>query len=231
MIAAAIVVAAGRGERAGSRADKVLQPLDGRPILQLTVLPFLAEPRIRQVVLVVPAGREAEFLAVAFPAGLPGSIAVTAVPGGARRQDSVAEGLRALKAEVTHVAIHDAARPLHRPEMLTRLLDRVAEMNAVVPVVPLVDTIVEMSPAGRLTGVADRERLRAVQTPQVFARDWIEAAHRAAAIDARAGTDDASLVLALKRPVTTVAGEPDNIKLTTEADFAVAEALWKGRSL
>lgn len=230
MIAAAVIVAAGRGERAGVHSDKVLKALAGRPVLQLTVLPFLAEPRIRQIILVTPAGREAEFLAVAFPAGLPDSAATGAVAGGARRQDSVLEGLRALRPEITHVAIHDAARPLHRPEMLARLLDRVGEMNAVVPVVPLVDTIIEMTPAGRLAGLADRERLRAVQTPQVFARDWIEAAHRAAAIDGRAATDDASLVLALKRPVTTVPGEPDNIKLTTAADFAVAEALWKGRS-
>lgn len=224
----AIIVAAGRGERAGSRTDKVLQPLGGLTVLHHAVMPFLAERRVRQIVLVTPTGREDEFLWAAFPGGQPGSVELRAVAGGARRQDSVLEGLKALTPDITHVAIHDAARPLHRADLLTRLLDRVQEMNAVVPVVPVTDTLLEVSAAGRVLSIANRDLLRAVQTPQVFLRDWIEAAHRSAVIDGLDATDDASLILALKRPVTTVPGQADNLKLTTEADFELAEAILHG---
>lgn len=225
MKTAVIIVAAGKGERAGGRADKVLQPLGGSTVLQRTILPFLAEARVVEIILVTPAGREKEFLNGAFPSGLPQRIRTGAIAGGERRQDSVAAGIAALTTDAELVAVHDAARPLHRGDVLARLIDRATKDGAAVPAVPIVDTIVSAGPGGRLVAAVDRERLRAVQTPQVFRRDWLTAAHETAAREQWQVTDDASVVLRAGHPVALVEGHPGNIKLTTEADFRIAEAL------
>ena len=223
--AAAIVVAAGNGERAGG-IDKVLQPLGGRKVIERAVAPFLSDPRITQVVIVAPAGREAEYLEAAFPNGAPASPRVTAISGGERRQDSVAAGLAALRDEITIVAVHDAARPLHSPEVLTLLLDTAIAKGAAVPCVPIPDTVVPVdATTASVSGVLDRRLLRLVQTPQVFRRDWLVAAHAKARDESIEATDDATLVLALRHPVSFVPGLADNIKITTAMDFRVAEAL------
>ncbi len=230
MKTAVIIVAAGRGVRAGGKSDKVLQPLGGSTVLQRTLLPFLSEARVVEIVLVAPAGREEEFLGAAFPSGLPKRIRVTATAGGDRRQDSVAAGLAALEADAELVAVHDAARPLHRGDVLARLIDRAAKDGAAVPAVPLVDTIVSAGPGPRMVAAIDRERLRAVQTPQLFRRDWLAEAHERAARERWEGTDDASLLILAGHPVALVEGHAGNIKLTTEADFRIAEALLDERA-
>lgn len=256
MMVAAIIVAAGKGLRAGgppgpalpaggppdrglrpggppdpephgsARPDKVLRDLAGQPVIARAVAPFLEESRVGQIIIVAPAGRESEFLDAAFPGGCPETLSVTAVPGGARRQDSVANGLRAVHAAATLVAVHDAARPLHRVEALTRLIDTARVTGAAVPALPVPDTVTRVDPAtGLLIGVEERSLLRSVQTPQVFRRDWLEAAHARARKEGIEATDDASLVLGLEHPVAYIPGVADNIKLTTGADFLVAEAL------
>lgn len=227
---AAIVVAAGRGERAGGRTDKVLQKLAGRTVLQYSLEPFLLEPRVTTIVLVVPAGREAEFEAAAFPDGLPADRRVHVVTGGPRRQDSVANGLAVLRDDIDLVAIHDAARPLHRHEVLVRLIETAATVGACVPAVPTSDTITQVDETtGRLVGNLKRDRLRAVQTPQVFRHDWLAEAHARAASEQVEATDDASLVQRAGHPVAFVSGEPDNIKLTLDSDFELAEVLLAAR--
>ena len=232
MKAAAIVVAAGRGERAGGGVDKVLRPLLGRSVLARSVEPFLAEPRIGRIVLVTPAGREAEYRAAAFPDGEPpaGRVTIVAVAGGPRRQDSVANGLKAIGDEFDIVAVHDAARPLHDAALLARLLDAAGTRGAAVPVVPPADTIIEVNEAGDAWAEGlDRSRLRAVQTPQLFRRDWLVEAHRRAAAEGVDVTDDGSLIRRLGHPVATVEGSPDNIKITLESDFDLALALLRRR--
>ncbi|MDZ4804790.1 MAG: 2-C-methyl-D-erythritol 4-phosphate cytidylyltransferase [Candidatus Eisenbacteria bacterium] len=226
MQVAAIIVAAGRGERAGGRTDKVLQKLAGRTVLHYSLEPFLLEPRVTTIVLVVPAGRETEFEEAAFPDGPPADRRIHVVAGGPRRQDSVANGLAALRDAIDLVAIHDAARPLHRHEMLVRLLETAATVGAAVPAVPPSDTIAQVDETtGLLLGELKRSRLRAVQTPQVFRRDWLIEAHARATAEKTDATDDASLVQRAGHPVAFVNGEPDNIKLTLDSDFELAEAL------
>ncbi len=230
MQVAAIVVAAGRGERAGGRTDKVLQKLAGRTVLHYSLEPFLLEPRVTTIVLVVPAGRESEFEAAAFPDGKPTDRRVHVVAGGPRRQDSVANGLAVLQGGIDLVAIHDAARPMHRHEMLVRLLETAATVGAAVPAVPTTDTITQVDETtGLLIGNLKRAHLRAVQTPQVFRRDWLLEAHANAATNGLAATDDASLVQRAGHPVAFVTGEADNIKLTLDSDFELAEALLAAR--
>jgi 2-C-methyl-D-erythritol 4-phosphate cytidylyltransferase len=194
------------------------------------VAPFLIESRVKQIVIVAPAGREEEFLAAALPDGATGSANARAVAGGPRRQDSVAMGLVALLPEVTWVAVHDAARPLIRLETLSRLVDRAKSVGAAVPAVPIADTVIAADPAAnRMKESLDRAALRAVQTPQVFRRDWLEEAHRAASSGGIGAADDASLVFSLGHPVAIEPGAPDNIKLTTETDFLIAEEILKCR--
>ena len=223
----AIVVAAGRGLRAG-RTDKILMMLGGRSIIDRSVAPFLEDSRIGQIVIVTPEGREAEFLQAAFPEGFPSAIAVRAVKGGERRQDSVANGLDALHAEVDFVAVHDAARPLHRVRVLSLLIDTAMAAGAAVPVISPADTVVPIdSASGTISGILDRSTLRLAQTPQVFRRDWLVAAHDKGRSEGLAATDDASLVRLLGHPVATVTGSNDNLKITTGLDFLVAETMLK----
>lgn len=230
MTVGVILVAAGRGERAGGRADKVLQDLGGEVVLRRALRPFLDQPRVTDVVLVVPAGREEEYRDAAFPAGAPARPGLRVVAGGPRRQDSVANGLAALPEGLDLVAVHDAARPLLRAELVSRLLETAATVGAAVPGVTPADTITLIDRhVGLLSSGLDRSRLLAVQTPQVFRRDWLLEAHRAAETGRLEATDDAGLVQRLGHPVAFVAGDADNIKLTLESDFDLAEALLKAR--
>ena len=229
MQVAAIVVAAGRGERAGRR-DKILQRLGDRSVLAQALQSFLMEPRVTTIVVVIPPGRNVEFEEAAFPDGQPSGRIVHIVPGGERRQDSVANGLSVLSEEIELVAVHDAARPLHRHELLVRLIESAAAVGASVPAVPPRDTIAEVDEStGLLAAGLQRGRLRAIQTPQLFRRDWLVAAHAAAAADKVDATDDASLVRRLGHPVALVAGEPDNNKLTQESQLEFAAALLRAR--
>jgi 2-C-methyl-D-erythritol 4-phosphate cytidylyltransferase len=125
------------------------------------------------------------------------------------------------------VAVHDAARPLVGPGAIDRMLELLvlAGVAGVVPGVPVADTIRRVDAAQRSTGVVDREQLRAMQTPQLFARQALEEAHRLALRDGVEGTDEAALVELAGHPVQIVPGDPENLKVTTPLDLAVAEAI------
>lgn len=145
--------------------------------------------------------------------------ASTVVAGGATRSASVRRGLDAVPADAGIVLVHDAARPLAGPELFERVIAAVrAGADAVVPVVAVADTIRDVD-----GGVVDRDRLRAVQTPQGFDALVLRAAHAAGA----EGTDDAGVVEAAGHRVVMVEGSPTNLKITGPQDLAVA-ALWAG---
>jgi 2-C-methyl-D-erythritol 4-phosphate cytidylyltransferase len=153
---------------------------------------------------------------------------VTAVvAGGPTRQASVAAGLRALPPELGYVAVHDVARPLVGPGAVDRMLAWLLEAGVagVVPGVPVIDTIRGVDGAQRSTGIVDRQQLRAVQTPQLFVREVLEEAHRLALGDRVEATDEALLVERAGHRVKVVPGDPDNLKLATPLDLAVAETL------
>lgn len=151
----------------------------------------------------------------------------TVVTGGGHRQQSVAIALAAVPPGYEIVLVHDAARALTPPSLIEEVAAAVRTgQDAVIPVLPVADTMVQVDPTGVVTGAVDRSMLRAVQTPQGFRRAVLEAAH-AAAPD-HAATDDAGLVARLGVPVHTVPGSPLALKITTRHDLTVAEAMLSG---
>lgn len=227
MRAVAILTAAGSGLRLGHALPKALVPLGGVPLVARAASGLLASGVDR---LVVTAPAEATQDVAAALAGVGAHAQV--VPGGPTRQASVAAGLACLADEPdgTVVLVHDAARPLVPVAVVRHVVDAVAAgHDAVVPVLPVADTIKRVGPAGEVTATLDRRELRAVQTPQGFTLGVLRAAHDAAAHRAAdeslAATDDAGLVEAAGHAVWTVEGHEDAMKITTPRDLALAEAL------
>jgi 2-C-methyl-D-erythritol 4-phosphate cytidylyltransferase len=218
---AAVVPAAGRGERFGPGAPKALRTLGGQPMLVHAVHALASA---RAIDLVVVAAPEEEVDAVRhLLAPVTGGTTLVVVAGGETRQDSVAAALRALPPEVDVVLVHDAARPLAPSDLVDSVAASVRSgAGAVVPGVPVTDTVKQVDPAGRVEATLDRSALRAIQTPQGFRRDVLEAAHAQASSVA---TDDASLVEALGETVLVVAGSEEAFKVTRPLDLLVAESV------
>ena len=229
----AIVVAAGSGVRLGGPLPKALRLIAGRAVVVHATHNLLAGG-VDFVVVVVPSSHRPEFdaaLSSAFPIRL-----WRTVSGGTERQVSVRLGLEAIDRDPVLAAgrvvlIHDAARPLVPPEVVTRVINEVrAGAVAVVPVVAVADTIRRLGdPTGHST-VLDRSTLRAVQTPQGFDRETITAAHAEAAADGVTLTDDAMACEHVGGQVSLVLGARESHKITEPADLAWAEALLAGRA-
>lgn len=215
---AVLIPAAGAGVRLGTGVPKALRLLDGVPLLVHAVRRVAAAPSVRAIVVAAPAAELAvvrEMLADVAP--------VTVVPGGATRQESVAAALRAAPPDPEIILVHDAARALTPPELVESVAAAVRDgADAVIPVLPVVDTIKEVAADGRVLRTVDRSALRAVQTPQGFRRAVLAAAH-AAAVDAH--TDDAGLVEQQGVEVRCVPGSEYALKITRPFDLALAEFL------
>ena len=214
----AIVAAAGKGERMGG-VDKMFAPLAGRPVLAWVVDTFQHCPLVDQIVVVLAEHHLERGKTLAREQGW--SKVTDICPGGQRRQDSVAAGLRQLK-DCRWVIIHDGARPLVTEALIEAGLEAAKETGAAVAAVPVTDTIKLASDDGFILGTPPRHSLQAVQTPQVFRFDIITEAHRRAEGMA---TDDASLVERLGYRVKLYMGSYDNIKITTPSDLALAKIL------
>jgi 2-C-methyl-D-erythritol 4-phosphate cytidylyltransferase len=221
MSVAALVLAAGRGERLGSPLPKAFVSLAGTPLLLHTLAALARVPEIDRVVPVVAAADRARYEALgAMLARIPKL--TPAVTGGAERQDSMQAGLAALGSEVTLVAVHDAARPFIRAQDVARVLAAAREVGAALLAVPVSDTIKRVR-AGRVVGTPERSECWAAQTPQVFRADLLrEALAKAIAAGVQA-TDDVQLVERLGLPVAVVAGDPGNLKITRPEDLVLAE--------
>ena len=219
---AVIVVAAGSGTRLQGGAPKAFVGIDESSILHHALRGVFAATSA-QVIIVVPRGYEGEALADARDAAGDRADLVTVVVGGATRQESVAAGLGALWGDVEIVLVHDAARALTPPAVFDRVVQAVeAGAAAVIPVLPVVDTIKRVDAEGRVIGPVDRTELAAAQTPQGFARSVLEAA--LAEVDSD-HTDDAAAVAAAGHPVVTVEGDAVAFKITTGPDLDRARAL------
>jgi 2-C-methyl-D-erythritol 4-phosphate cytidylyltransferase len=222
-----VIPAAGRGVRFAGSEEKALIPICGKPMLTWSLLAFDAIPLIVERVVAVPPGREPAFLERALrPYGLRERVRVVA--GGGARQDSVALGVRALGPGVRWVLVHDAARPLVHRELVERVL-AARGREAVVPAVPLRDSVVRCGSGDAVAGYEDRERLRLVQTPQGFDRAVLERAFARAQEQGALGTDEGSLVLSSGGTVTWVEGDAGNWKVTYPEDRDRAEAILAGR--
>ncbi|QEC50108.1 2-C-methyl-D-erythritol 4-phosphate cytidylyltransferase [Baekduia soli] len=218
MSAVALVVAAGRGERLGSSGPKAFVMCGGRPMLEWSIDALRAVPEVEHVVVALPPGIEA-------PAGTSG------VVGGSERSHSVRAALHHTLAG-DPVLVHDAARPLLTPEIVRACLAGLdADADAAIAAARVTDTIKEgdgATPAS-VARTLDRDRLWAVQTPQVFRRDVLERALAQPHDVLAAATDDASLVEAMGGTVRLVECPRENLKVTTLVDLHVAEALLAAR--
>lgn len=218
---AVVVVAAGSGTRLGGSGPKAFVGLDERSILRHALEGVFAAPQA-QVVVVAPAERLGDALTEALAASGADRDLVSVVAGGPTRQASVAAGLAAVWPDVDHVLVHDAARALTPPAVFARVADALrGGLPAVVPVVPVVDTLKRVE-GDTVVEAVEREELRAAQTPQGFSRVVLDTAYRAAD---REHTDDAALVAAAGHPVAVVAGDPLAFKITTPADLERARSL------
>ena len=219
MHAVGIVAAAGSGLRLGADRPKALVPLAGRPLVCWAV-DTLRDAGVADVVVAVPSQELGAFATV-----LP--MDVRLVVGGSTRTASVRAALAALTTPTRPapdaVLVHDAARPLTPPDVVTRVLGALAAgAAAVVPVLPVVDTTVRVDGDGVLTDTLPRAELRRVQTPQGFARAALADAYAALPVDAEL-TDDAAVVRAAGIAVATVVGDERAAKVTVAHDLALAE--------
>ena len=215
----AVIVAAGSASRMGG-IDKVMAPLGGEPMIVKTVRAFQECDAIREIVVVT---REDLIRPItSLLSGMDKVIAVVA--GGASRQESVHLGLNTLSSKVELAAIHDGARPLVSYEVIDRTVRAANTYGAAAPGIPVKDTIKQVQ-GGVVTETPDRERLRAVQTPQVFDFDLLRGALKKAREEVAQVTDDCSAVERMGFSVKIVEGDERNIKVTTPTDLKIAEML------
>ena len=213
----AVLLAAGKGTRVGARQNKAYLAIAGRPLLSYALAPFIESPSIDQIVLVVGAGEEERAATLVAEAAK----VVQIVHGGVRRQDSALTGVKAAEGRI--VLIHDVARPFPSRALIDRVIEGARKHGACVPVIPAVDTLRHRDQDGfLLSRPIEREGLLQMQTPQGFERGLI---YRCFEASDKTYTDDAGAVLAQGAPVWTVSGEPTNLKVTTGADLALAEAI------
>jgi 2-C-methyl-D-erythritol 4-phosphate cytidylyltransferase len=214
-MADAIIVAAGSGDRFGGGQPKQFANLSGKPVLlwSVEVLSSVCDATV-----VVAAADQIDRVRSLVPSS------VVVVEGGATRQESVRLGLAALSDASTDVLVHDAARPCLSSEFVCRILEALADNEAVVPALPVSDTLV-LSRGDTVDAIVDRAGVHGVQTPQAFRIPLLRQAHRRAEAGGFTSSDDGSLVLAMDKPVHRIAGDPLNIKISVESDLRMAEAI------
>jgi 2-C-methyl-D-erythritol 4-phosphate cytidylyltransferase len=213
----AVVPAAGSGERLAVGIPKAFCELDGRTLLEFAVAGLLDSGVVDDVVVAVPADRIDQ-------AGRLLGDRATVVAGGADRVESVRLALSAIPASAEFVLVHDAARALTPAGLIVRVVDALRSGHAaVVPALPLSDTIKAVDANGVVLGTPERAGLRAVQTPQGFATDLLLRAYERAATTEF--TDDASLVEHLGGQVHVVDGDPLAFKITTRLDLLLAQTV------
>jgi 2-C-methyl-D-erythritol 4-phosphate cytidylyltransferase len=225
MKAAAILLAAGRGERLGTDVPKAFVELDGRPLLSFAIEAVRGCSRIESVAAAVPIGYEDRAFEIAGPRG------VDVVLGGPSRQASVESSLSIVLSDLSPlpeaVIVHDVARPLATSELFDRVLDALEGADGVAPAVPVADTIKRVD-HGVVTDTLRRDSLVAVQTPQAFRTEALERAHAAAVREGVEATDDAALLERIGARVVVVEGDPRNIKITRPEDLRLASLLARG---
>lgn len=215
-----IIVAGGKGMRMGSEVPKQFLPLGGKPVLMRTIERFyLCAPMIR-IILVLPREQLAYWQKLCQAHGF--SVPVKIAGGGMTRFLSVSNGLQLIDdGEVGVVGVHDGVRPFPAPDMIARCYDTARRKGTAVPVMPVVETLREMTDGGSRT--VERWRFRSVQTPQVFDIGLLKRAYQQE--ESSVFTDDASVVEHLGHDIVLVEGNRENIKITTPFDLQIASLL------
>lgn len=222
---AVVIPAAGRGSRMGTDRSKTLLQVGGISIVERSARVFLEHPQVERVV-IAARSRDFEEYEKIFPAPGPEGKVRVLIKGGKVRQNSVWRGLSALEADPPEwLLVHDGARPFCSSRLLGRVLDALQAHPAVVPVLPLTDTVRSIERGiknGARSRVLDREKLFRSQTPQGFHWDVIREAFIKARAEKFEGTDDAQLVEAAGHQLHFVCGEESNIKITNPEDLIYA---------
>ena len=223
---AALVAAAGSSSRMGG-VNKLLEPLDGVPVLVRTLMALQQAPQIDEIVI---ATREEDLVEIS---GLCRTYGITkctkVIRGGETRVHSVLLAAMEASSDVKLLAVHDGARPLVTPELIECVIDAARRCGAAAPAIPVKDTIKEVRDGGAVERTVDRSSLRAVQTPQVFDASLLKAALQDAVENRIPVTDDCSAVERLGKVVFLVDGEEENLKITTPVDLILAEAILRAR--
>ena len=224
---AVILVAAGSGVRLGATMPKAFAPLRGEPLLAHALRGVFGCAEVGHVIIVSPASHVDQSRAIAGRHRVEGDHPrVDVVAGGADRSASVKAGLAALGREDAIVLVHDVARCLTPPDLFARVIRGVRDGNpAVVPGLPVTDTVKVVDDQGRVVDTPDRESLRGIQTPQGFLREALEDAHALDHAATASATDDAGLVERAGGQVRVVAGDHLALKITSPFDLTLASAL------
>ena len=217
-----VIVAGGSGSRIGDGELKQFRWVAGKPVLLHSVQTFMARADVAIVVVVLPKAYAADPPPWLFQCDVDRLLVST---GGTARHESVVNGLEDLPESVVITVVHDAARPLVTDETIDRVIHEARKGHGAIAALPVVDTLKEVDAAGRIVRTVDRAHLWRAQTPQAFPRELLERAHIAARRDGIGATDDAALLERLGLPVVVVQGSERGLKITTEADFALADAL------
>lgn len=228
MRVSAIIAAAGMGARMGADRPKQYLEIGGRPIICHTLDRFREAKGIDELIAVVEPGREEFFrndVLVQF--GYPKHW--QAVGGGRVRQESVANGLKAISLDSDIVLVHDGVRPFITTNQIETSAATAARDGACIVASRIKDTVKRAGADGFITETVDREHLWGAKTPQAFLRSVITEAHISAERDGFVGTDEASLVERIGIRVTLIEGGSQNIKITTPEDLIIAEAIFKSR--
>ena len=214
-----ILLGAGAGRRLGGVEPKVLLPIGGNPILAVAAAAAAASPSVRGLVVTFPPGWEDRARACVVDL----DIETLFVEGGETRQDSVRAALASVPASVGTVAVHDAARPFAPPDLFTRVLEAVEQgADGAVPVLAVADTVLRVREEV-VEGVEPRDEIALGQTPQAFRTSVLREAHAKAEAAGAPFTDDASMLRWAGYEVRAIAGDPENLKITTLADLAHAD--------
>lgn len=225
MKASAIIVAAGSGTRLGFGEPKAFVKLRGRAMLSYSLAAIAQVRHLHEAVIAVPAGMEAAVRDECARAGLALPVKITA--GGTQRQDSVRIALALTSAESEVVAVHDAARPFADPALFERCIEAAARAGGAIAAIPVADTLKRVA-SGTIEATVPRLGLFQAQTPQAFQRKLLVAAHERAVREKIVATDDADLVEQIGGAVEIVEASAINLKITTKADLAIAEAIASG---
>ena len=216
----AIIVAAGSGTRFGAEKPKQFLEILGKPLIVHTLECFESCPTVDEIVVVLPAAEIGTFRQTVDKYNL--KKLVKTVAGGTSRAESVFNGLKLINSKRTQiVAVHDGARPLVSTEEITRTIEKARETGAACLVADVTDTIKEIRD-GKIVGTIDRRGLRRALTPQAFRCEILKLAFEAADLS-EATTDECFLVEKLGYQISVVEGMEQNIKITTQKDFALAE--------
>jgi 2-C-methyl-D-erythritol 4-phosphate cytidylyltransferase/2-C-methyl-D-erythritol 2,4-cyclodiphosphate synthase len=224
----ALILAGGNGVRFGEK-DKLWQALGNYPVWYHGVLALLSHPQLCAGAIVVPESKQEAYELALQYLSLPKPLAVLPCAG-QTRQESSYNGLKQVPEEFEWVAVHDAARPFVPEDMLTRLIEAAKEWGAAIPALPVTDTIKCVGEDGLVQTTLERNRLWAIQTPQLFRINTLYEAHRWAYERGIEATDDASLLEKQGGAVYCVPGDASNLKVTTPEDIRAAQSYLEGVS-